>query len=79
MAGFEDGASVTAAAVVAAPGIANFPVIPDWLAASLPDDRWSHTCSLVSFGMRISVNPGASTRRDAGWSWLTSAITSTSQ
>ena len=48
-AGLEDGASVTAAAVVAAPGIASFPVIPDWLPASLPDDRWSHTCSLVSF------------------------------
>lgn len=46
---FEDGASLTAGAVVAAPGIARFPVIPDWVPASLPEGCWSHTCSLVRF------------------------------
>ena len=47
--GFEDGRRLTADAVVAAPGIAHFPVIPDWVPAALPDSRWSHTSSLVEF------------------------------
>jgi FAD-dependent urate hydroxylase len=47
---FEDGRHVTAGAVVAAPGIARFAVIPDWVPASLPEARWSHTSALVDFG-----------------------------
>jgi thioredoxin reductase len=47
--GFEDGGTVSADAVVAAPGIASFPVIPGWVPASLPEARWSHTSTLVRF------------------------------
>lgn len=46
---FEDGQRLTADAVVAAPGIARFPVIPDWVPASLPETGWSHTSTLVQF------------------------------
>jgi FAD-dependent urate hydroxylase len=46
---FEDGRQLTADTVVAAPGIARFPVIPDWVPASLSEPRWSHTCTLVRF------------------------------
>jgi cation diffusion facilitator CzcD-associated flavoprotein CzcO len=46
---FEDGSRMTADAVVAAPGIARFPVIPKWVPASLPEPRWSHTSVLVRF------------------------------
>jgi thioredoxin reductase len=46
---FEDGQRLTADAVVAAPGIARFPVIPEWVAVSLPETRWSHTSALVQF------------------------------
>ena len=35
--GFENGRRLTADAVVAAPGIAHFPVIPDWVPGALPD------------------------------------------
>ncbi len=49
LAGLEDGRQLTADAVVAAPGIARFPVIPDWVPASLPESRWSHTSALVRF------------------------------
>ena len=45
----EDGRRLAADAVVAAPGIARFPVIPDWVPGSLPESRWSHTSSLVRF------------------------------
>jgi cation diffusion facilitator CzcD-associated flavoprotein CzcO len=48
--GLEDGRTLTADAVVAAPGIARFPVIPDWVPGALPDTRWSHTSALVEFG-----------------------------
>jgi thioredoxin reductase len=47
--GLEDGRGLAAEAVVAAPGIARFPVIPDWVPRSLPESRWSHTSSLVRF------------------------------
>lgn len=46
---FDDGRRVTADAVVAAPGIARFPVIPEWVPASLPESHWSHTARLVRF------------------------------
>ena len=49
LATFEDGQRLTADAVVAAPGIARFPVIPEWVPVSLPEYRWSHTSSLVQF------------------------------
>ena len=54
LAGLEDGRQLTADAVVAAPGIARFPVIPDWVPASLPESRWSHTSALV----RVRAPPG---------------------
>jgi FAD-dependent urate hydroxylase len=47
--GFEDGRRLTADAVVAAPGIAHFAVIPDWVPLALPEGRWSHTSALVEF------------------------------
>jgi FAD-dependent urate hydroxylase len=47
--GFRDGRRLTAGAVVAAPGIAQFPVIPSWVTASLTATRWSHTSALVRF------------------------------
>jgi thioredoxin reductase len=46
---FDDGRRLTADAVVAAPGIARFPVVPEWVPASLPETRWSHTGALVQF------------------------------
>ena len=46
---FEDGRRLRADAVVAAPGIARFPVIPEWAPASLAETRWSHTSALVRF------------------------------
>jgi thioredoxin reductase len=49
-ASLEDGRRLTADAVVAAPGIARFPVIPEWVPAALSETRWSHTSTLVEFG-----------------------------
>jgi FAD-dependent urate hydroxylase len=49
VASFEDGRRLTADAVVAAPGIARFGVIPEWVPVSLPESRWSHTSALVRF------------------------------
>jgi thioredoxin reductase len=49
MVSLEDGQQLTADAVVAAPGIAQFPVIPEWVPVSLPEHRWSHTSTLVQF------------------------------
>ena len=46
----EDGRRLTADAVVAAPGIARFPVIPEWVPVALPETHWSHTSALVEFG-----------------------------
>jgi thioredoxin reductase len=66
---FDDGRRLTAAAVVAAPGIACFPVVPDWVGASLPEDRWSHTCTLVQFahlrGSRVLIVGG----RQSAFEW----------
>jgi len=47
---FEDGQQLTADAVVAAPGLAQFPAIPEWVPASLPERCWSHTSAFVQFG-----------------------------
>lgn len=66
---FEDGQRLTADAVVAAPGIARFPVIPEWAPASLPETRWSHTSALVRFehlrGARVLVVGG----RQSAFEW----------
>lgn len=43
----DNGGQVTADAVVAAPGLARFAAVPDWVPASLPPTRWSHTVTCV--------------------------------
>jgi FAD-dependent urate hydroxylase len=49
IASFDDGRRLTADLVVAAPGIARFPVIPEWVPVSLPKRCWTHTSALVHF------------------------------
>jgi len=55
----ESGRRVAADAVVAAPGISRFGVIPEWVERSLSPERWSHTCDLVRFeelrGKRVLI------------------------
>ncbi len=46
----ESGRRVGTDAVVAAPGISHFTVIPEWVEQSLSPERWTHTCHLVRFG-----------------------------
>jgi thioredoxin reductase len=46
---FADGQQLTADAVVAAPGIARFPAIPEWVPAMLSGPSWSHTSALTRF------------------------------
>ena len=69
LAGFDDGQRLTADAVVAAPGIARFPVIPEWLPGALPETRWSHTSALVRFdglrGARVLIVGG----RQSAFEW----------
>ncbi len=69
LADFEDGSRLSADAVVAAPGIARFPVVPDWVPASLPESRWSHTSTLVKFehleGARLLIVGG----RQSAFEW----------
>ena len=69
LAGFDDGRRLTADTVVAAPGIARFPVIPDWVPGSLPETRWSHTSALVRFdglrGARVLIVGG----RQSAFEW----------
>ena len=66
---FEDGRRLTADTVVAAPGIARFAVIPEWVPASLPETRWSHTSALVQFahlhGARVLIVGG----RQSAFEW----------
>jgi cation diffusion facilitator CzcD-associated flavoprotein CzcO len=45
----ESGRRITADAVVAAPGITHFTVVPEWVEQCLSPERWSHTCHLVRF------------------------------
>jgi FAD-dependent urate hydroxylase len=45
----ESGRRVTADAVVAAPGITHFTVVPEWVQQYLSPERWTHTCHLVRF------------------------------
>ena len=49
IASFDDGRRLTADLVVAAPGVARFPVIPEWVPVSLPKHCWTHTSALVHF------------------------------
>jgi thioredoxin reductase len=69
VADFDDGSRLSADAVVAAPGIASFPVVPDWVPASLPESRWSHTSTLVKFehleGARVLIVGG----RQSAFEW----------
>jgi thioredoxin reductase len=66
---FEDGRRLSADTVVAAPGLARFPVIPGWVSASLSETRWSHTCTLVRFeplrGARVLIVGG----RQSAFEW----------
>ena len=54
---------------MAAPGIARFQVIPEWVPASLPEDGWSHTSPLVRFdhlrGARVAIVGG----RQSAFAW----------
>ena len=64
----EDGGTIEADAVVAAPGIAGFAALPPW-AATLPDSRRAHTVDLVSFdrlsGARCLIVGG----RQSAYEW----------
>jgi cation diffusion facilitator CzcD-associated flavoprotein CzcO len=63
------GRRVTADAVVAAPGISHFTVVPEWVEQSLSPERWTHTCNLVRFdqlkGKRVLIVGG----RQSAFEW----------
>jgi len=63
------GRRVVAGAVVAAPGISRFGVIPDWVERDLSPGSWSHTCNLVHFeelrGKRVLIVGG----RQSAFEW----------
>ena len=65
----QSGRRVIADAVVAAPGISHFKVVPEWVERSLPPERWSHTCDLVRFdelrGRRVLIVGG----RQSAFEW----------
>ena len=65
----ESGGSVTADAVVAAPGISHFTVVPEWVERHLSPERWTHTCNLVRFdqfrGKRVLILGG----RQSAFEW----------
>jgi len=65
----ESGRRVSADAVVAAPGISHFTVIPEWVERDLPPERWAHTCNLVHFeqlrGKRVMIVGG----RQSAFEW----------
>jgi FAD-dependent urate hydroxylase len=65
----EGGGRITADAVVAAPGISHFAVVPEWVERSLPPERWGHTCNLVDFedlrGKRVMIVGG----RQSAFEW----------
>ena len=68
VAAMEDGSTIEADRVLAAPGIRHFTHQPDW-AASVPAERRSHTCDLVEFddlaGARVAVIGG----RQSAYEW----------
>ncbi len=63
-----DGGTITATAVVAAPGVSHYAALPDWSAA-VPSDRRSHTSELVRFdhlaGARVAIVGG----RQSAYEW----------
>ena len=65
----ENGRRVSADAVVAAPGISHFAVIPERVERSLSPERWTHTCHLVRFdrfrGKRVLIVGG----RQSAFEW----------
>jgi cation diffusion facilitator CzcD-associated flavoprotein CzcO len=65
----ESGRRVGADAVVAAPGISHFTVIPEWVEQNLSPERWTHTCHLVRFdqlrGKRAMIVGG----RQSAFEW----------
>ena len=65
----ESGRRVGADAVVAAPGISHFTVIPEWVEQNLSPERWTHTCNLVRFdqlrGKRAMIVGG----RQSAFEW----------
>jgi FAD-dependent urate hydroxylase len=65
----QSGRRVIAGAVVAAPGISRFGVIPDWVERDLSPGSWSHTCNLVHFeklrGKRVLIVGG----RQSAFEW----------
>ena len=65
----ESGRRVSADAVVAAPGISHFTVIPEWVERSLSPGHWTHTCHLVRFdqlrGKRVLIVGG----RQSAFEW----------
>jgi FAD-dependent urate hydroxylase len=65
----QSGRRIAADAVVAAPGITHFTVIPEWVEESLPPGRWSHTCTTVDFeemqGSRVLIVGG----RQSAFEW----------
>jgi hypothetical protein len=62
------GERVLADTVVAAPGIQHYTQLPEW-AASLPAERWAHTCDFVNFealsGARVLIVGG----RQSAYEW----------
>jgi cation diffusion facilitator CzcD-associated flavoprotein CzcO len=65
----ENGRRIGADAVVAAPGISHFTVIPGWVERSLSPERWTHTCHLIRFdqfrGKRVLIVGG----RQSAYEW----------
>ena len=65
----ESGRNITADAVVVAPGISHFTVVPEWVERSLSPERWMHTCNLVRFerlkGKRVLIVGG----RQSAFEW----------
>ena len=65
----ESGRRVSADAVVAAPGISHFTIIPEWVGRNLSQGRWTHTCHLVRFdqlrGKRVLIVGG----RQSAFEW----------
>jgi FAD-dependent urate hydroxylase len=65
----QSGRRIAADAVVAAPGITHFTVIPEWVEESLAPGRWSHTCTTVDFeemrGSRVLIVGG----RQSAFEW----------
>lgn len=64
----EDGSTIVAEKVLAAPGIRHFAHLPDW-ASEVPEERRSHTCDRVRFddlaGARVAVIGG----RQSAYEW----------